>query len=394
MAQVVLDQQAEDFSNFVENDAMLKTASYREKPRTLGCTPTDESYRVLRNTDTSCPLEARFQEKTPRGKQGLCCTSKMGKTPHPESLEFFRALRKVYVNTQPGKHDMLPASLARVLHWVNNSSQISDTGGDIRVTTEHERFMEILKFAMMTETTTEVVVAQGMSEVLKWGRYLKKVLEIPGVGLSIQTLQLGNPVLTNVYKVVNEVGVGFVSSEVNEPSDGQLVHVPPLRATRVVVGDSENVSCVDLADIAAHFEAGKNNRWIQRMFYVSTFTVVKSTTSIRDQMFAVFRAMRESFTVSVGQFALTRFQTHDNQTLPKGYTGVSFEKRDLLDICLGLRNSVSGRYFHRGVSNPKKNKVQEDHFQFECKALGSRRAVEVKISLHQNDLSIGLLHAF
>lgn len=400
LSQVVLDQKAEDYSHFVENDAMLKTAFTEEKTR--GCTPTDASYRVLRNADTSCPLEAGFEERTRFGNQGRCCTSSRGTESHPESLDFFRVLRKISANVPVGTDFVFPPSLGRIIEWVNspeNSADIGDVRGDVRITTEHERFMEILKFAMMTGTTTDVFVTQGATDVLHWGNG-EKGSDLPG--LSAQVLQVGPTIMAGAARVVNDVGVGFVSFEVSDASAGQLVAVPPLRAARVLVGDSERVSCVDLANVVAHFDAGRDKRWIQRVFDVSTCAVVKSSTSIRDQMFEVFRSMRESFTVSMGQLALTRFRTHEHQQeVPRGYIGVSFRERDLLDICLGMRNSVGGRYFHREFTQKKKGRRgrqgRQENFTFECRAMHSRRAVEVHISLTNDELSIGLvpmMHAF
>ena len=392
LSQVILDQKADEYSHFVENDAMLRTAFKEAKSR--GCTPTDASYRVVRNADTSCPVEARFEEKTRFGNQGMCCTSRRGTESHPDSLDFFRALRKISVNVPPGTDFTFPPSLARVIEWVNRPENTSDMGGDIRITTEHERFLEILKFAMMTGTTTDVFVAQGVTDVLHWGGHKK--FDLPG--LSAQILQLGSPILVGAARAVNDVGVGFVSFEVSDSLTGQLVAVPPLRAARVLVEDPERVSCVDLANVVAHFDAGRDKRWIQRVFDVGTFAVVESTTSVRDQMFEVFRSMRESFTVSMGQFALTRFRTHERQEVPRGYAGVSFRPRELLEICLGMRNSVAGRYFHREfIEKKKRRKSWQENFTFECMATHSQRAVEVQVSLTKDELSIGLvpkMHAF
>lgn len=335
------------FGKLVRDDPMLEIASYGDNPMywnkdtrdRYSCAPTDVSYRVLGQPDSHCPIEARIPELNlgPDGAPSLCCTSRQGPTSHEESLWFLRALKTIDQGAgQAWIHDT-PPNLRRILDWINSPRNVSDIGNVnpaalLVVHSNREKYLDILKFAMMSSSATPVVVRLPNSASN----------EVVCQSLAAWRVHLGMRESTILYddvvRVVNEVGVGIHECrlEATTPFVHQRVRVDPIHTEILRIDNDHNRSrCVDVADITNHFRTGNARRWRnQKQCVAEAFAVVSSATTIQAEMVSLFEAMKEldSLTFHWSHPVHVLFHLHTGHSLPAGYTGVRFQPGDIHTI--------------------------------------------------------------
>lgn len=336
------------FAKLVRDDPMLEIASYGEKPMywnkdtrdRYSCTPTDVSYRVLGQPDASCPIEARIPELNvgPGGAPSVCCTSRQGQFSHEESLWFLRALKTIDRGAGQAWFNDTPPNLRRILDWINRPTNVSDIG-DVNhaallvVHSNRERYLDILKFAMMSLSTTPVAVRlpnSASNEVLC--QSLFNANDMLSVNVSLME---SSPLYADVARVANEIGTGIgeVRLDVTTPFVNQRVRVDPIHAYVLrIQNDPQRSRCVDVADITNHFATGNARGWRnQRQCIAEAFAVVRSETSIEAEMVSLFEAMKDLDTLT---FQWSRpvsaiLHLHTGHSLPAGYTGVRFQPGDI-----------------------------------------------------------------
>lgn len=153
------------------DNPMTNIAAYSGKPVVwnkhfndrYGCTPTNESYRVLGvggEHGVACPMEARIAEPSANGNNYLCCTSRQPPAAsHAESLWFLRSRKQIY---QGAFRLRMPHELKRVVAWIMSPTNNSDVGSipddtPVNVNLPIARFLDLLKFAFLTNSSTQVV---------------------------------------------------------------------------------------------------------------------------------------------------------------------------------------------------------------------------------------------
>lgn len=336
------------FGKIVRDDPMLEIASYVEKPMywnkdtrdRYSCTPTDVSYRVLGQPDRSCPIEARIPDHNigPGGAPSFCCTSRQGPASHEESLWFLRALKAIDQGAGQAWIRQTPPNLRRILDWINSPRNVSDIGNVnpaalLVVHSNREKYLDILKFAMMSESNTPVVVRlpnSGSNEVL-----CQAINNGFDIHLSIQE---SSPLYEDVLRTINGVkyGVHECRLEVTTPFNYQRVRVDPIHAVVLRINnDPQRSRCVDVADIANHFKTGRAKRWYtQKQCVAEAFAVVSSASSIEAEMLSLFEAMKNlsMLTFHASRPVSALLHLHVGHSLPAGYTGVRFQPGDIHSI--------------------------------------------------------------
>ena len=344
------------FGKIIGDDPMLEVDSYLEKPMywnrdtrdRYSCAPTDVSYRVSGQPDTSCPIEARIPELIPgpAGARSRCCTSRQGPASHEESLWFLRAIKAVY---EGGGFGQIPGNLRRILDWINSPSNASDVGvvnpaAPLVVTSDRERYLDIFKLALMVESTTPVMIRLPNSAV---NEAMCQSIADPGFMTVVPMVSMNEstPLYDDLVRVMSEViGIHECTLRVAVPFVHQRVRVEPIHAILLRINNDVNRSrCVDVADITNHFGTGNARRWRnQQRCIAEAFAVVKSTTTIEAEMVSLFEVMRnlEMLTFFWSRPVNAQFHLHVGHGLPAGYTGVRFQPGDVHRIGQAMADTL------------------------------------------------------
>ena len=355
------------FGKTIGDDPMLEIGSYLEKPMywnrdTRGrysCTPTDVSYRVLGQPDTSCPIEARIPEliPDPDGALSRCCTSRQGPASHEESLWFLRAIKAVHA----GATDRwIPHNLKRILDWINSPKNASDVGvvnpaAQLVVTSDRERYLDIFKLALMVVSSTPVMVRLPNSAV---NEAMCQSVVNPGLPLvPIISLNESTPLYDDLVRVMNEViGINECTLQVVVPFVHQRVRVHPIHTRLLRINNDINRSrCVDVADITNHFGTGNARRWRnQQRCIAEAFAVVRSATTIEAEMVSLFEVMKnlDSLTFIWSRPVSAQFHLHIGHVLPAGYTGVRLQPGEIQMIGQAMADTIPNPTHLNFGSNP------------------------------------------
>lgn len=364
---------AYNFGNIhrLRDDPVREIASFGDKPLEFlninryardryGCAPTPTRYRVLSQTRTVCPKEARLNEPN-----SLCCTSTdvLSAQSNAESLWFLRALKRIHMGIPPGLPVQIPRNLRRVIRWIHITENGSDIGivnpnTALRVRTDDERFLDIMKFSMMSQSTTRVVgVLSGTQTGVVQSQ---RLLGVHGQSIHVD-IDEGIPVLHDVVRIVNEVGVGELT--LNPGAAGGVINVPPPIRTRVIAisNSPQGRRGVDLADISNIY----NSNRFPELFTVDPFLVVRSSTTIHDEMLSLLNAMK---TMVVLEFrGNLHVNQNVNQIVPDGYTGATFLANKFIhDLGLAFQNSVveQTRFFARNLVPGQSDQVGFEYLTF------------------------------
>lgn len=345
---------------------MVQIASYGDTPFNwnrdtrdrYSCAPTNVSYRVLGQPGqqgVTCPIEARIPEinVSPGGAPSLCCTSRQGPASHAESLWFLRTLKAIGQGAAAGGFRYrVPRNLRRILRWINLSTNVSDIGGVqpnaiIVVHSNRERYLDLLKFAVMSASSTPVHVRLPNAAAGYECKFHHRYLD----------MKEGTSLYDDVIRVVNEVGrpIGECTLEVVTPYSQQLVRLDPIHAVNVEINnDQQRSRCVDLGAITHHFATGNGRRWVgQRTVRSHAFAVVQSTTTIQAQMLNLFQVMKSlSSLVGINNTAIVEFNLNANHALPVpvGYTPVAFQAGDIHEIGQAMADMQHSSYYNIGES--------------------------------------------
>lgn len=330
------------FGRELRDDPMVEIASYGDRPfnwnrDTRGrynCAPTNVSYRVLGQPGVPCPIEARIPEQNvgPDGAPSLCCTSRQGSASHEESLWFLRTLKAVHQGAGFFPFG-IPQNLKRILNWINLPTNVSDVGvinpnAPIVLHSNREKYLDVLKFAMMSESQQALDVRLPNSALLE-----ASYRNVTGTEIVVVE---SSPLYTDIVRLVNEAGVGSrrCTLAVTTPYARQMVRVDPVHAGILqITNDPVRSRCVDVADIVNHFRHGNTRRWRnQRRALSNAFAVLRLTTNVDAELLSLFQVMKlmDSLTFSHwSQPVSVRLALHVGHELPVGYTGMSFQAGDI-----------------------------------------------------------------
>lgn len=361
------------FGKVVGDDIMVNVASYGDKPMywnkdtrdRYSCTPTDVSYRVLGQPDTSCPIEARIPELTPGpgGAPSFCCSSRQGQASHEESLWFLRAVKAVDRGAGLAWHHQTPPNLRRIIDWIRSPTNVSDIGNVniaalLVVHSNREKYLDILKFAIMSSSTTPVVVRLPNSAS-------NEVWCESDINAGLRTrvaMKESSPLYADVVRVANEVLIGVCDFrlEVITPFVNQRVRVDPIHAHVLrIENDQQRSRCVDVADITNHFGTGNARGWRnQRQCIAEAFAVVRSATTIEAEMVSLFGEMKNLNSLTFIQWSQpvhVLLPLHTGHSLPAGYTGVRFQPGDIHTIGQAMADTLTNPTNLNSGDNPGVN---------------------------------------
>lgn len=307
-----------------------KTAWWnKDLNKTYNCPSTNERYRVLKQNNRGCPMEARIKER-----DSLCCTSRESPETdsHPESLEFLRTLRDIYL-ANPGSPDNMPRHLKRVLGWLTQPSNNSDVlnvevSGLVKIVDTHnERFLDILKFAMMIKSDIQIYgFGQANDNDISWTR-----------SKLFLNFRISPHLYRDIIRVVNDVAT--VKEVIIMTNPGVKVDVIPINTPKLYILGS---GFVDILDIANHLERGIDNIWNLSEINGDFFGIMRPNTDM-------VRKLHDIVLHMINQPSLQALQSRkqevrivlDGQNVPNGYVPVTFVQSTVGDIASQLKQSMS-----------------------------------------------------
>lgn len=326
------------------DDPMVEIASYGQRPLSwntdtrdrYSCTPTNVSYRTLREPGAACPIEARFAE-------GLCCSSTRLNQTHTESLWFLRQLKAIDDGAGQAWIERTPPNLRRILDWIKRPTNASDIGAvdtdvHVLVHTDRDRYWDLVKFAMMSESDTRVRVRLPNSDIWQLV-YFSSVVHVVYFSVLYEDAA---QITTQLPGGVDEFNL-FAR---------QLVRLHPIHARRLFIKpyDPNTGTFVEIADITRHFETGVQRGWQLEhviLAYDNLLAVVESNTDIVAEIQRLFEAMKSSlFEAMNSNSPIRAIRAHINVrtdgeiVLPLGYTALALQAGDVEAIGSAIEDTL------------------------------------------------------
>lgn len=345
------DEQSAGRFGKLKDDPVTEIASYGDDPvswnrdtrKRYACTPTDVSYKVLRGPGPgdTCPLEAKLVDPD----NPLCCSSRTGQQTHPESMEFFKALKTIFAAV-PAQHRVFanyPPNLRRLLQWISsptNNAQIPTYPPPFPMvlSTDHERFLQIVKFAMMSRSTVRIVARHA------------PILVDPFFSGGNQPFLLIDdriPLFQDIIRINNEVGNVFQVGVENRTPPASVLALPPIRCDNAFFGGESPMYAVNFTDIVDWFETSSNNGWDCSWLNLSHRVFVTPNQTISQHFIDLFAALRRrrsrhlSFNTRVPNVA-PGFPPLPPVNAPQGYEPIEFQQGQFGQLVNDLMNSVNG----------------------------------------------------
>ncbi len=336
-----------------DDDLVVEIASYNKKPlswnkhyhETFNCTPTNTSYKILREPGPGppCPLlEAKLLDP----ENPNCCTSRVGPNTHQESLDFFKALKNIFVLVPP-QHRILgnyPPNLRRLLQWLmspTNTSEISTApvSNPMVLNTEHERFLDLVKFAMMSRSHIRFRAVQNTGPP-------------PNAAVTIDPFFTGgqNPFLLlddrislfdDLIRINNETGTTWQVVVENYTPPASVLPLPPIRANNFGYGGESPMYAANFDDMVALLDTCDNNGWNPSWVTVSHRVVTRPNVTVIQQFTSLFAALRRrnrrhlSFSIDTPAGAAPI-------NVPPGYGPIDFQPGQFTQLVTALMGSVNG----------------------------------------------------
>ena len=350
------DEKRAGFPSTLKDDPMTHIASYGERPLAwnkdthdrYACTPTDVSYKVLRGPGPgdTCPLEAKLVDQ----ENPLCCSSRVGPQTHPESMDFFKALKKIF-SAVPVQHRLLanyPPNLRRLLQWITspaNNAQIAvSPNPHTLLNTERERFLQLVKFAMMSKSSIDMVAVQNTGPP-------------PSALLTIDPFFVGGnqpyfviddriPLFNDLIRINNEAGGNSQVTVENYTPPASVLSLPPIRSTSVGFGGGSPMYAVDFDDIVAWIDACDNNGWQPRWLNIDHRVVIRPNVSITQHFIALFNSFRRRETRRLAFYTRVPIVPHAAPlppvNVPAGYEPIDFQPGQFEQLVTAVMDSASG----------------------------------------------------
>lgn len=365
------------FPSKLKDDPMVNIASYNDKPfswnkdahNRYNCTPTNTSYKVLRGPGPgdTCPLEAKLVDP----ENPLCCASKVGANPtHQESLEFFKSLKNIFALV-PAHHRVLgnyPPNLRRLLQWVTSPTNASEVAtapaaNAMVLNTEHPRFLDLVKFAMMSRSHIEIKAAHNT------GPPPNALLTIDpfysGANQPFLLLDDRIPQFHDLIRINNETGTTWQVSVENHTPPASVLPLPPIRSDNFAYGGESPMFAVDLADIVTLFDNCDNNGWNPQWVSVVHRAVIRPNLTITQGFTSLLAALSRLnrrrlylyFDTPPGAIA----NGLPPVAVPPGYGPVAFPAGQFTQLVTALMQSVNGFNLHAFVP--------DTHYVFEFNSM-------------------------
>lgn len=349
------------FTSTVRDDPTLEIASYSNKPfggwntslrDKYGCTPNSKSYKVLGKAGAPCPLEAKLADPDDR----LCCTSRVKYRTHQESLDFFKYLKTIYYHIPINLRtlDHIPPSLRRLVRWISsndNTSEIRFVGytNVIFVNTEHERFLEIVKFALMSKSQVVINAVQNT------GAPLNSTLTVE-VYNNNQILvddrlvdRHGVSLFDELVRITNDTGEVSAASFTVRTPPATTVSLPLVngRNLRFGIGNIGSVFAVDLSDIVSLLVARDNNGWNTELVTINhrVVTSLPANLTLNDLMLPLFNALINQSTYRNFKVFTGAPPNHPDIVVPPGFRPITIAPNEVTDLANVLSASVNGTNF-------------------------------------------------
>lgn len=354
------------FPGRLGDDPVVNIASYNDKPLSwnkdthnrYNCTPTNTSYRVLRRPGETCPLEAKLVDPG----NPLCCASKVGANPtHQESLDFFKALKNIFFQV-PAQHRILnnyPPNLRRLLQWVTSPTNASEVAfafatNPIVLNTEHPRFLDLVKFAMMSRSHIDIQAAQPTgpppNALLPMNPFF--------IGGNHPFLMLDDriPLYDDLIRINNETGTTWQVAVENFTAPASVLPLPPIRANNFGYGGESPSFVVDFDDIVALYDTVDNNGWNGEWITVLHHTVVRPAVTLDQHFASLFTALarrNKRHLVFMLDVAPGAQDANGNPwppvIAPPGYVHIAFQPGQLSQLVNTFMQSVNGFNFQEVV---------------------------------------------
>ena len=344
------------FQSKVKDDPMTHIFSFSDRPfswnvdtrKTYGCTPTDATYKVLRGPgpDDTCPLlEARHVDpQTP-----LCCSSRVGGQTDLGSMDFFRALKTIFTAV-PVQHRLIanyPPNLRRLLQWITkptNAAQIPVGPTPLVLNTEHERFLNMLKFAMMSKSRIPIVAVHNMHPP-------------PLAPLTIDPFFDGGngpfffiddriPLLNDLIRINNEAGGTWQVAVQNYTPPATVLYLPPIRCDHMEFGGESPMQAVDFDHIIAWIDACDNNGWEPEWLYLHHRVFIRSNLDITQRFIALFNSFVRRETRQMSFYHTVPIVPGHPPlppvNAPEGYEPIDFQPGEYRQVVTAVMNFAGG----------------------------------------------------
>lgn len=351
-----LDAQKFGFTRAVRDDPTLEIASYNDQPigwnRSLrekfSCTPNSKSYKVLGKPGAPCPLEAKLVDPD----NNLCCTSRVTSQTHEESLDFFKYLKAIYYNIPMNLRTLahIPPSLRRLIQWMtsnDNTSEIRFAGYDrtLRVNTEHERFLEIVKFAMMSRSQVQLIAVQNTgappSPSFEVDPFFNNRSQNNASEVVVDDRLFGqnsNSLFDGIVRITNDTGgVSRASVAVHTPP-ATTVSLPLVHARTVHFGLRSPMFAVDLSDIVSWVIACDTNGWnmVNANINHRVVTSLPAHLTLSDLMLPLFSAVIVKRRRELRVFTDAPNPNQNNIVVPLGFRPITIAPNQVTGLAIVL----------------------------------------------------------
>lgn len=362
-----LDAQKFGFTRTVRDDPTLEIASYSDKPigwnRSLrdkySCTPNSKSYRVLSQLGAPCPLEAKLVDPD----NNVCCTSRVTYPTQQESLDFFKYLKAIYYNIPMNLRtlDHIPPSLRRLLQWItsnDNTSEIRFAGYNHRITvdSEHERFLEILKFAMMSGSQIKLIAVQNTGAPPNPSFEVDPVFNNRSHNNASEVVvddrlvgRHGVSLFDEIVRITNDTGGVSRALVVVHTPPATTVGLPRVNGRTVHFGLRSAMFAVDLSDIIDWVVACDNNGWNIENTDINhrAVTSLPAHLTLNDLMLPLFSAVIAKRTRRVRVFTDAPPPFLNNNVaqivaVPPGFRPITIAPNQVTGLAVVLSNWVNG----------------------------------------------------
>ena len=359
------NEERSGFPSKVKDDPMANIFSFSDRPftwnkdthRRYGCTPTDATYKVLRGPGPgdTCPL---LEAKHADPQNPLCCSSRVGGQTDPDSMHFFSALKTIF-NFVPVQHRQIanyPPNLRRLLQWITMPSNTAQIPAQIPpqppvfpmplvLNTEHQRFLNMLKFAMMSHSGISIVAQQNMHPPP-----LAPLLIDPFFSGGDEPFFLIDdrlPLFNDLIRINNEVGGTWQVSVENYTPPPTVLSLPPIRADNVGFGGDGPMYATDFDHISAWFDTCDNNGWSPSWLNVDHRVFKRLNVNITQRFIALFNSFVRRETRHLSFYHIVpivppAFPPLPPVNAPAGYEPINFQPGEYRQIVTAVMNSVGG----------------------------------------------------
>lgn len=298
------DEMVTNISGFTGKSIPLNKYSYDQ----FSCTPTPTKYRVLKQIDQDCPLEAMYQENGTR-----CCTSSIETDDEiikkERSRRYMTLLQRVSFGISPQNYALIPLKLKRILSWIKNlmSSEftpvVSQEFASIKLDEDDEYIYDIVKLVLMTHSNTVVNLSTPLG--------ISNIVKNKGRNKSF-TIDPSYKTYKKFINILNDIGTEHVNAGLVDVGTKNVTKLPPLRAIAVDILDRGR-QLFDINDIVEYFIEGNKREWEQESLKIGSGPrgVVKIKDKFDNFVFRLVKACHSGIIKNRERMIEVEFQNDD-----------------------------------------------------------------------------------